>query len=54
MISGDACDVIRLRGVIKMLLLTRNDHQSAAVGNEIEGIIVDTVVFGIIGTSGVF
>jgi hypothetical protein len=34
-------------GFIKMLVLTRSNHQSLAVGNEVESIFVDAGVYGV-------
>jgi len=43
--------VIKLMGFIKMLVLTRSTHQLAAIGNEVENMVVDAVVYSV-GTEG--
>jgi hypothetical protein len=43
--------VIKLKGFIKMLVLTISNHQSVAVGNEVESTVVDAGVYGV-GTEG--
>jgi hypothetical protein len=39
--------VIKLKGFIKMLILTRSNHQSLAVGNEVESMVVDAGAYGV-------